>query len=117
IQSAVAADALPAHSKLVLKIRSRFRQFPFHQLARLRRQPMEANADAVSRIAIDDIAFHDDMLTGERDAQRERIAHRNVGLRAHVKSADADVLNAGLPCRIDAVKAHIEEYPRALKLT
>ena len=78
---------------------------------------MEANPDAVSRIAVDHIALHDDILTCERYPQRESFAHRDVGLGAHVEAARADVLGAGHPGRVAAVEAHIHYHSRAIVLS
>jgi len=77
---------------------------------------METYADAVSGIAVDDVALHDDIITRERYAQRQGFADRNVGLSAHVKAADADILGAGDSGRIAAVEAHIDYYSRAIVL-
>jgi hypothetical protein len=77
---------------------------------------MKPDTNAVSRIAVDNIAFHHDVIPSERYAQRQRVAYGNVSLCAHVQAAYADVLGAGYAGRIAAVKADIDYYSRAIML-
>ncbi len=77
---------------------------------------MKADADAVSRIAIDHVPFYDDMLSRKRYTQCERVPHGNIGLGAHVKAADADVLRTRDTGCVTAVEAYIDYYSRAIML-
>src|SRR5881392_2224105 len=70
---------------------SRRGQLALHQSSRTFRQPVKPDAHSMSRITVYDIRLHDGVFTAQWKPQGQRRADRNLRLRAHVKSADADV--------------------------
>ena len=77
---------------------------------------MKSHSDAVSGIAVNNIAFNHDVFSGQRNPQGERLAHRNIRLGAHVQAAHTDVFGAGYAGRIAAIKADIYNNSRTIVL-
>src|SRR5207253_4695201 len=92
----------------------RLRQFSFHQLARIVWEPMKSHSDAVSGIAVNNVAFNHDVFSRQRNPQCERLAHRDISLRAHVQAAHTYVFGAGHSGRIAAIKADIYNNSRTI---
>jgi hypothetical protein len=92
------------------------RQFPFHQLARFVREPVKSHADSMPGITINNVAFDDDVLACQRNPQRQRFAHRNISLRAHVQAAHAYIFGAGHARCVTTIKMHIDNNSRTIVL-
>src|SRR5437016_2864396 len=94
---------------------SRRRQLALHQSSRTFRQPVKSDAHAMSRIAVYDIRLHDGLFTTQWKPHHQCRANRNLRLRAHVESTEANVSRAGDAGGLSALEMNINDHSRAIK--
>src|SRR5438128_12395152 len=77
---------------------------------------MEADADALTGIAVNNLCFDHHMLSADWNSQRQNLADRNLSLRAHVKPAQADVSGAGDAGRIATIEVRVHNQASPIML-